>query len=123
MTKQAKKILIIEDEKALINNLSMALSDNYDILTAITGKEGLKKAQNETPDLILLDIMLPDIDGLQVFQTLQENDDTDGIPVIFLTNVADPETISKIFQAGGKDYLVKSDWSISDILKKIEITI
>lgn len=114
-----KKILVIEDEESLIKNLRMALEDDYKILSSTTGKEGIKKAKSESPDLILLDLLLPGVDGFEVLKTLKSDEETEPIPVLVLTNLGDKETISKIFAAGGKEYLVKSDWSIDDIVNKI----
>jgi len=116
----AKKILIIEDEKALIKNLELALGQEYEVLSAITGREGLNKAKSAQPDLILLDIMLPDIDGIEVLKQLKVNKATDDIPVIVLTNLSDQQTISRILANGGKEYLVKADWSIDDLVTKIQ---
>ncbi|OGY43484.1 MAG: hypothetical protein A3J62_00985 [Candidatus Buchananbacteria bacterium RIFCSPHIGHO2_02_FULL_38_8] len=115
-----KKVLIIEDEMALINNLTFALSDEFEVLSATTGAEGLRKARKEKPDLVLLDIMLPDKSGIEILQELKKDEATNDIKVVVMTNLGDKETISKILQAGGKDYLVKADWSIDDIAKKIK---
>ncbi len=120
MPAKLKKILIIEDEAALINNLALALSDDYEVISAANGKEGLRRARNEAPDLILLDIILPDMNGIEILRKLKREEKTSDIPIIILTNLGDKETISKILQAGGKEYLVKADWSIDGITKKIE---
>ncbi|MFA6215693.1 MAG: response regulator [Patescibacteria group bacterium] len=119
----AKKILIIEDEKALIRNLELALRDEYEVLSAVSAEEGLSKIKKNKPDLILLDVILPDKDGIEVLQKLKSGKDTRDIPVIVLTNLSDSVTVSKILAAGGKEYLVKSDWGISEIVKKIETII
>lgn len=118
-----KKILLIEDEEALVKSLQIALEDRYEVLVALNGKEGFAKAQKEQPDLIILDIMLPDINGLDVLRQLQEDKKTEEIEVIVATNLGDQETISKILAAGGKEYIVKSDWKIEDIVKKVTKTI
>jgi len=120
MSNQNKKILIIEDEQALIKNLELALRDEFEVLAATTGGEGIKKAKTEKPDLILLDIMLPDQDGDEVLKELKKGKETDDIPVIIMTNLGNRETISKILDAGGKEYIVKSDWSIGQIVEKIK---
>ena len=119
----AKKILIIEDEKSLIKNLELALGEDYQVLSSSTGQEGIKIAQEDKPDLILLDFMLPDMEGSDILKELKSNEKTDDIPVIVLTNRSDQETVSKIFEAGGKEYLIKADWSIDDIVKKIEVSL
>ena len=115
-----KKILIIEDEPALIKNLEMALKSDYEVSAAVNGQEGLRKAKGETPDLILLDVMLPDTDGIEILKKLKADKKTDDIPAIVLTNLSDKETVSKILAAGGKEYLVKADWNINDIVEKIK---
>lgn len=119
----AKKVLIIEDEEALVRSLQLALEDSYEVLVAASGKEGLAKAQKELPDLIILDIMLPDINGLDVLKQLKKDKKTDDIAVIVATNLGDQETISKIFAAGGNEYMVKSDWKIEEIVRKVIATI
>ena len=123
MPQGKKKILIIEDEVALIKNLEFALKYQYQVSFAENGKDGLAKAKKEKPDLILLDILLPDTDGIAILQELKKDHLTELIPVIVLTNLSDQTTISKILSVGGTAYLIKADWSISDIIKKIEQTI
>lgn len=119
----AKKVLLIEDEEALVKSLQMALEDKYKVLVASNGKEGFAKAKDEQPDLIILDVMLPDTNGLDVLKQIQEDEKTDRIDVIVATNLGDQETISKILAAGGREYIVKSDWKIDDIVKKIDRTL
>lgn len=114
-----KKILIIEDQLDLLKNYEMMLADDYSLDQAQDGEEGLKKAK-EKPDLILLDVSLPGMDGIEVLQRLKEDEETDSIPVIVLTNLSDEITVGNILKAGGKDYMVKSDWSLDDIKKRIE---
>ena len=72
------------------------------------------------PDLILLDIMMPKLDGISVLWELKANPETAKIPVIVLTNIGDVETISKIVEAGAVDYLLKSDQSVDDIIQKVK---
>ena len=114
-----KKILIVEDEKGLIKNLEMALEDKYEITAAMTGQEGLTKAKDDQPDLILLDITLPEMDGTEVLRALKSSDETSKIPVLVLTNLSDKATVRKILSSGGRDYMIKADWSIDDIIKKV----
>ena len=119
----AQKILIIEDEESLMKNLKLAIDGDYKVVTSLSGVEGLAKAKRELPDLILLDIMLPDMDGIEILKELKADEKTDRIPIIVMTNLGDQITISKILDAGGTEYLVKSDWSIDDIVKKVEQTL
>ncbi|OGY52073.1 MAG: hypothetical protein A3J59_04115 [Candidatus Buchananbacteria bacterium RIFCSPHIGHO2_02_FULL_56_16] len=118
--KARKKILIIEDEMALVNNLALALSDDFEVASATTADEGLRKACKELPDLILLDLMLPDRSGIEVLRQLKGDPKTDDIKVVVLTNLSGGDIISQILAAGGKEYIVKADWSIAEVVEKIK---
>jgi len=113
------KILLIEDEPALVKNLQLALK-RHKLSVATTGADGVRQAIKVLPDLVLLDFMLPDKTGAEVIEELKRNEKTSDIPVIVLTNLSDQETVSKILAAGGREYLVKTDWSIDELVKKIE---
>jgi DNA-binding response OmpR family regulator len=119
MTKQMKKrILIIEDEQDLIKGLKLNLSDEgFDVDWAADGREGLRKAIEETPDLIILDIMLPEIDGLEVCRKLRQK--YISIPIIMLT--AKGEEIDKVvgLEIGADDYMTKP-FSIRELLARIK---
>ncbi|MFA6255118.1 MAG: response regulator [Patescibacteria group bacterium] len=116
-----KKILVIEDDKFLSKMLSRALeAKGHEVILANDGKEGLNKAKTELPNLIVLDIMLPDSDGIEILKQLKADAKTVDIPVIVSTNLGDQATISRILDAGGKEYLVKADWGIDEVVKKIE---
>jgi two-component system, OmpR family, alkaline phosphatase synthesis response regulator PhoP len=82
-----RRILIIDDEEAIqtVVQFGLNLSVGWDVMTASSGAEGIVRAQKEQPDMILLDVMMPEMDGLATFRALQENSDTQAIPVIFLT--------------------------------------
>ena len=114
------KILIIEDEEFLMKNLQLALAEDFEVIGSANGREGLNKAKQENPDLILLDIVLPDLDGIEVLKVLKADNQTDDIPVIVLTNLSDQATISKILDVGGTEYLVKSDWTIDEVVTKVK---
>jgi len=115
----AKKILIIEDEYALVKSLKSVLSQNYKVESASSGKEGIKKATKNKPDLVLLDLLLPDMFGLEILKQLKKDSRTKDIPVIVLTNLGNTETVSKIIQAGGQEYLIKSDYTLDEVVDKI----
>lgn len=115
-----KKILIIEDEVSFIRNLKSVLGQKYEVYSAVSGKEGLKTTKKERPDLILLDLILPDVFGLEVLKKLKADKKTNKTPVIVLTNLGDTQTVSKILEAGGKEYLVKSDYNLNEIVEKVE---
>jgi len=113
-----KKILIIEDETDLIKGLKINLTDEgYEVDWAVNGVEGLRKAIAETPDLILLDIMLPEMNGLEVCRKLRQQNST--IPVIMLT--AKGGEIDKVvgLEIGADDYMTKP-FSIRELLARIK---
>jgi len=119
-----KKILIIEDDKSLSKMFSKALeAKGYEVILASDGKGGLNKAKTNLPDLIVLDIMLPDSDGIEILKALKADSNTSDIPVVISTNLGDQTTVSRILEAGGKEYLVKSDWGIDEIVEKIEASL
>jgi DNA-binding response OmpR family regulator len=114
-----KKILIIEDEQDLIKGLKLNLSDEgYDVDSAINGIEGIRKAIDGSPDLIILDIMLPEMDGLEVCRNLRKK--SIEIPIIMLT--AKGEEIDKILglEMGADDYITKP-FSIRELLARIKV--
>lgn len=121
---ETKKILIIEDEASLQKALSEFLADEkFAVVNAMDGEEGITLAKKEQPDLILLDIVLPKKDGYEVLEELKQDENTKRIPVILLTNLESPEDIEKAFEKGASTYLVKSNYKMEDIVKKIKETL
>lgn len=116
-----KHILIVDDEAALRQVLEDRLLDEGFIVTkAVNGKEGLSLALEKRPDLILLDIMMPIMDGLTMLEDLRrDNEYGNSVPVILLTNINDHDKVERARAAGSHDCLMKSDWDLSDVLKKI----
>ncbi len=113
-----KKILIIEDEEDLVKGLKLNLADEgYEVDWASDGEEGLRKAMQETPDLIILDIMLPEMDGLEVCRELRQKNI--GIPIIMLT--AKGEEIDKVvgLEIGADDYITKP-FSVRELLARLK---
>ena len=103
-----KKILIIDDEKNILLALEMFLKkEKFRVLKATDGIEGLKIAEEEIPDLILLDIILPKMDGFLVCEVLKQNIKTRDIPVIFISAKSQDKDIKKAIEAGGIDYIIK----------------
>jgi len=119
-----KKILIIEDEETLQKALSQYLEEeNFEVFSAMDGEKGLEMVKKEKPDLILLDIILPKKDGFQVLEEIKQNEVTKNIPVILLTNLESIDDIQKAFDKGATTYLVKSEYKLEDIVKKINETL
>ena len=122
MNTQGKKILIIEDNKDLRSVLSNALSsENLTVLQAEDGEDGLRIALAEHPDLILLDIILPKMDGMTMLQKLRKDEWGRNAQVMILTNLMDAEKIDSAMSEGVYDFLVKSNWSLPDLVQKIKV--
>lgn len=103
-----KKILIVEDEKNIILSLKMYLQkEGFDIKVALNGIDALKLAQEYIPDLILLDIVIPNMNGYLVCEALKEDMDTKHIPVIFMSAKSQEKDLNKAFEVGGSDYIIK----------------
>ncbi len=116
----AKKILFIEDEERLRETLSIKLKeDGYEVFTATEGESGLKLAGEKKPDLILLDLILPKMDGFKVLEQLKSSLETKNIPVIVLTNLESGKDIEKVLNLGVSSYLVKANYSLEEISKKV----
>lgn len=117
----SKLILIVEDEAQLAEILSDALKKaNLKTIIAKDGEQGLKLALNKSPDLILLDLMLPKKSGIEVLKSLRHQEKGKSIPVIVLTNLTDPATINEALQNGVANFLVKSNWDIDALVIEIK---
>jgi len=115
------KILIVEDDEFLLQMYAAKLElENFSVYTAVTGTQGLKVAQKELPDLILLDLNLPEMDGFSVLQFLKKEDKTKNIPVLVLTNFAQKENIDRCLDLGAEDYLIKAHFVPSEVIEKIK---
>jgi len=117
--KKETKILIIEDEKNLIELLKAKLEkEGYNVKTAYNGEDGLKKIESEKPNLILLDIVMPKLDGYEVLEKLNEiNNET---PVIIISNSGQPVEIEKTRKLGAVDHLIKTQFSPDEVLEKVK---
>jgi DNA-binding response OmpR family regulator len=117
----AKTILIVEDDKFLRELISKKLiQEGYDIIETIDGEEGLKKIKTEQPDLVLLDLILPGIDGFEVLSQMKEDPKTSAIPVIILSNLGQKEDVEKGLKLGAVDYLIKAHFTPGEIVEKIK---
>ena len=109
----AKKVLIIDDDPDFVTTTTIAVeSGGYDVVSAPDGRSGLEAVAEEAPDLIVLDVMMPGMDGWEVCETLKEDEDTCGIPIIMLTSVASHIKDTQYTREGGQatqadDYIPK----------------
>jgi len=115
------KILFVEDEPMLQKELAEILNqEKFKTLSAFDGEEGLKIAQEEKPNLILLDLILPKKDGFEVLKELKAGKKTKDIPVIILTNLEGVGDIEKALELGATTYLVKANYKLEDVIGKIK---
>lgn len=103
-----KRILVVDDDPFIRRVVGQSLSlSGYDVIVVETGQKGIDAARSEHPDLILLDVMLPGMDGYQICQSLRADPQTTSVPIIMLTALDEPEAVVKGLQAGADDYLTK----------------
>jgi DNA-binding response OmpR family regulator len=122
MGNSKKKIMIIEDDYFVMDIYHTKLTQaGFDVIGAKDGLEALKKLQEEKqiPDLILLDIIMPYLGGLEVLEKVKKDDQLKEIPVILLTNLSQKTEIDRGMELGAKDYLIKSHFTPSEVLEKI----
>lgn len=117
-----KKIMIVEDDSFVMDIYQTKLEqEGYEVVGAANGVEALKKLQEIRPDLILLDIIMPYMDGLEVLKKIKDDQGLRNIPIILLTNLSQKEEIDKGLGLGADDYLIKSHFTPSEVLEKIKI--
>jgi len=125
MAEKKSKILIIEDEVDLRRLLKSKLIDEgFDVLEADNGKNGLETSLSQHPDIVLLDIIMPVMDGLTMLKELRKDEWGKKVPVVILSNLSETEKVGEGLEKNVYDYLVKADWEPDDIVdlvrKKIQ---
>lgn len=121
MAKNGKTILIVEDEPDLLTILSDKFNnEGFTVIAARDGQEGLDNLAKGKPDAILLDIIMPRMDGITMLKNMRENPANKDIPVIVLTNLADSDAVVTSLEHGAFDYLIKTDWQLSEVVKKVK---
>ena len=115
------KILIIEDDLVLQKALADYLSaEGFEIKVASDGENGEKLAISEKPDLILLDIILPKKDGFEVLRSVRDEEKTQKIPIVLLTNLDSINDVEKALELGATTYLVKADYKLEEVTAKVK---
>ena len=118
----ASKILIIEDDKFLRELISRKLvKEGFNIAEAIDGEEGIQKAGEFLPELILLDLILPGIDGFGALEKIKENTQTMNIPVVILSNLGQKDEVERGLKLGAIDFLIKAHFTPEEIVEKIRL--
>lgn len=118
-----KKVLLVDDDQSLRQLYNVELSKNYQVIEAVDGEEGLIKAKSEKPDLILLDVMMPKVDGIAFLTKAKEDADLSKIPIIMLTNFGQENLIQQAFNLGIADYLLKYKVTPEEMSQKVSQTL
>lgn len=115
------RILLVEDDAFLIRIYATKLElEGFDVLQAKDGEAGLEAAQKELPDIILLDILMPKLDGFQVLEALKKDAKTKKIPVVLLSNLGQKDDVERGRALGATDYLIKAHFVPSETVQKIK---
>lgn len=122
MNEHPKHILVAEDDALLRDELSHMFAEHgYGVSVAETGTHVLEKAQGaNTPDLIILDVMMPEVDGITLLKQLRELPKLKNTPILILSNIGESGTVAEALEAGSYDYMIKSDWKAEDVLAKVK---
>ena len=114
-------VLLVEDDTFLGNIYKTKFDmEGFKVSVAENGEEGLADAKKKKPDIILLDILLPKLDGFRVLEKLKEDSELKNIPVILLTNLGQKDDVSKGLEAGAADYLIKAHFKPSEVVDKVK---
>jgi CheY-like chemotaxis protein len=115
------KILLAEDDRFLRKAAVATLKQRgFGVVTASDGEEALRQAAAELPDLILLDLIMPKIQGFEVLRRLKQNPSTAEIPVIVLSNLGQERDINQAMEAGARAYLIKANLSLQELVREVE---
>ena len=122
-----KKILVVDDEEMIRMSLERELSEaGYAVLTAENGKQGVQIAQEQNLDLILLDIMMPEMNGVETIDFLKKNRQTKNIPIIFMTNLVEEGDVNNGFVKGSKgidQYFIAKPFDMDEVFKLVHASI
>jgi len=115
------KILIVEDDNFLRDLLARKLSqENCQFIAAIDGENALKLMSEDKPSIVLLDLILPGIDGFEVLTQIKQNDSIKDVPVVILSNLGQDSDIQRAKELGADDFLIKANFSIDEVISKIK---
>lgn len=113
-----KSMLIVEDEDTIRKVIAIKFGrEGFNILQAKNGEEGLELFMKEKPEIILLDLLMPVMDGIDMLRRVRQCEGGKDVPVIIFTNLTDAEKTAKGLELGVRDYLIKSDWKLEDVVK------
>ena len=122
MSEEKKKVLLVEDDPFIRDIYHVKFSqDGFEVSMVNNGMEALKKMEEFVPDIILLDIIMPYMDGMEVLEKIKKEERFKKTPVILLTNLSQQEEVKHGLELGARDYLIKSHFTPSEVLDKINV--
>jgi DNA-binding response OmpR family regulator len=120
MQTPSKIVLVVEDDKFLANAYRVKCqNEDFNVLVASDGNEGLRILEETTPDVILLDLVMPNKDGFEFMTEVNKDPELKKIPILIASNLGQEEDLKKAMEMGAKDYVIKSDTPLEEILEKI----
>ena len=115
------KVLIIEDDSYISDMYRIKFeSENFETIVANNGIEGIKFLEKVVPDIILLDVVMPKVDGFSVLKEIKKNPKLNKIPVVLLTNLSQKENVERGFELGASSYIIKAHFTPSEVVEKIK---
>lgn len=117
----AKTILIVEDEMSMQRALKNKLEGGgFSVMTADDGEKAVEAMRSGSPDLVLLDLIMPKLDGITVLRQMKADEKLRRVPVVILTNLSSGDKVAEAMQLGTFDFLVKANYSLDDVLRKVK---
>ena len=124
MSDQPRRILLVEDDRFLRKAAETTLKQQgYTVITAADGEEALRVARSAPPDLILLDVIMPKLNGFQVLDALKKDPTTAHVPVIILSNLGQDRDVQQAMEAGATAYFIKADLSLQALVQRVGETL
>lgn len=121
MPNKKEKILLIEDDSLVVRMYQVKFeASGYEIFIAFNGRQGVEMAREKKPNLILLDILMPEMDGFKALENLKNDPETRPIPVVILTNIGEEKSVEKGLSLGAIDYLIKAKLTPLQVVKKVK---
>lgn len=115
-----KKVIIVDDDELLRKLLTRKLKEEgYEVVLAVDGKEGVEKIKEGKPDLILMDIVMPNMDGFQAMEEIQKDESISHIPIVVVSNSGQPVEIDRAKKLGASDWLVKTEFDPQEVINKV----
>lgn len=124
MSEEKKKVLIVDDDAFLSGIYATKLElEGFEVIAARDGEEGMKAVLKEKPDIVLMDVLMPKLDGFEALKRIKADPETQDIPVIMLTNLGQKEDVEKGLQEGASDYLIKAHFVPAEAVEKIKVVL